>query len=132
MKELSLSLPLSLSLSLSLSLALEKRDRGKRLLTLHSIACFTRNPYDFGSWLKGHGVCSVQMSTESTESSSPYLALNPALSASAEARCPPPVSDMRIITRFCVLPEGEPKRARKGAPRAVGREKASAGSAVES
>lgn len=73
------------------------------------------------------------MSTESTENSSPYLALNPALIASAEALCPPPVSDIRIITRFCVFPAAEePKRARKGAPRAVGREKAPAGPAVES
>ena len=97
------------------------------------MACFTKKPYDFGSWLKGQGVCSVQMSTESTENSSPYLALNPAFRASAEARWPPPVSDMRIITRFWVFPvEVEPKRARKGAPRAVGREKALAAPALES
>jgi hypothetical protein len=42
------------------------------------------------------------------------------------------VSDIRIITRFCVLPAADPKRARKGAPRAVGREKALAAPALES
>lgn len=92
----------------------------------------TRNPYDLGSWQNGHGVCSAQMSTLSTANSSPYRALKPALSASADARWPPPVSDMRIITRFCVFPVAELKRARKGAPRAVGREKALAAPALES
>ena len=49
----------------------------------------------------GHGECVVHKSTTLISNLSPYRVAKPSRNAVALALCPPPVSLIRHITRFC-------------------------------